>query len=357
MDSHDSRIVVYGAGAIGGFVGCLLLAAGKNVIFLVRDQGQIDRYAEKGFAAISSLDTAFRCAIPAEKVREVFTTDTTCLVGCSCVFVGAKRTGNASVHQVLSACGVVCPVVYLQNGIHTRGDLLEPVAYELIESMVSFNVVLDKEEGTVTLSQPMEDARLILDGSQPSSEPIMQHFVGTPLLVSVDKDLYAIKCGKLILNMSNAVNALTGLDIATMFAERPIRLVLAASVEEAQAVFRAHGIEVKAGKADEALLLRWFTTILRLWDWPFMLILGRKLRGRGVGMSSMAQDLIARRVPTEIEYLNGEIIRMAKKVNIPTPVNEALVQLVQQAEVANCGCPGLTGNMLLAAALGTASAL
>ncbi|HEX8380036.1 MAG TPA: ketopantoate reductase C-terminal domain-containing protein, partial [Allosphingosinicella sp.] len=48
--------------------------------------------------------------------------------------------------------------------------------------------------------------------------------------------------------------------------------------------------------------------------------------------SSMADDLKAGR-PTEIDYLNGEVVKLAKKLGRPAPVNEAIVWLIRQAEM------------------------
>jgi 2-dehydropantoate 2-reductase len=45
----------------------------------------------------------------------------------------------------------------------------------------------------------------------------------------------------------------------------------------------------------------------------------------------MADDFAARR-PTEIDYLNGEVVRLAHSLGRPAPVNEEIVSLVRQAE-------------------------
>merc|ERR1711998_560012 len=85
-------VVVIGAGAIGGFVGCLLHGdPGCSVKFLVRRQAQIDAYQQTGFHATCSLDPDFRHGIAAQEVADVFTTDATVLSSCACVLVATKR--------------------------------------------------------------------------------------------------------------------------------------------------------------------------------------------------------------------------------------------------------------------------
>merc|ERR1712039_752231 len=109
---------------------------------------------------------------------------------------------------------------------------------------------------------------------------------------------------------------------------------------------RAHGIELKPSMPSEAFLLRFFPTLLRMPDCIFMALVGAKLKGRGEGYTSMAQDLKMQRVPTEIDFLNGSVVRLGKEKGVPTPVNEKLVELVKDAEANNTGMPGIAGSAL-----------
>ena len=59
----------------------------------------------------------------------------------------AKRTANAAVKAQLTNAGVCCPVVFLQNGLRVREEL-GAVAFEVVESVVSFNVVRDRVAST-----------------------------------------------------------------------------------------------------------------------------------------------------------------------------------------------------------------
>ena len=116
-----------------------------------------------------------------------------------------------------------CPVVFLQNGLRVREEL-GAVAFEVVESVVSFNVVRDRVVSTVTMSQTMDTAVLVLDGKCPSSKSIPASLVRTPITTKVDEDFRAVQCGKLLINMTNAVNALSGVGIGPMLMERDYRL-------------------------------------------------------------------------------------------------------------------------------------
>jgi len=240
---------------------------------------------------------------------------------------------------------VTCPVLFLQNGLRVCAPL-GPAAYEGIESVVNFNVVYDAEAGSWLLSQSPAEASLVLDGRRPAARALAAHLAATRVEAKVEDDFYAVQCGKLLMNLTNAVNALSGEYIAPMLMQAPYRLVLAASITEAQAVYAASGVTPKAAHPRDATLLRWFVALLRSPQFFFAATVGRKLKGRGAGHTSMAQDLMSHRVPTEIDFLNGEIVRLGRAHNVPTPVNERLIELVKQAEAANTGSPRINGEDL-----------
>ena len=118
-----------------------------------------------------------------------------------------------------------------------------------------------------------------------------------------------VQWGKLLLNLNNALNALSGLPLATQLADRRWRLLLAAQIEEALAVLKAAGI---APARIEGVPPRLIPSILRLPDWLFRLVARRMLAIDPAARSSMWEDLAARR-PTEIDYLQGAILALADK--------------------------------------------
>ena len=77
----------------------------------------------------------------------MFTESSECLRSCRCVLVATKHTANAAVKAQLTNAGVCCLVVFLQNGLRVREEL-GAVAFEVVESVVSFNVVRDRVAST-----------------------------------------------------------------------------------------------------------------------------------------------------------------------------------------------------------------
>jgi 2-dehydropantoate 2-reductase len=109
---------------------------------------------------------------------------------------------------------------------------------------------------------------------------------------------------------------------------RDYRRVVAASIVEALEMLDAAGIEpAKIGPVPPRLLPHVIASPDFVFNNLFLRIQKIDARAR----SSMADDLKAGR-PTEIDHLNGEVVRLAHSLGRKAPVNEAIVSLVRQSE-------------------------
>ena len=356
------HVVIIGAGAIGGFVGCCLYAARDDtqVTFLVRNPDHIDRYAKTGFAAHSTIDRGFRVSIPPHTVQRVFTTDPACLQDASCILVATKRLSNPTIHQRwLCHYHITCPVVFLQNGMAIRDDFLTGMTtvagnvleshYEVIESVVMMNVDFNPQTGIVTVGQPLADTLIVLDGKQPSSQAVCDLFHSSVIQVTAEttQRFINLQAAKIQLNMMNAINALSGLSIAETLHEYGYRLALSHCIDECRAVFAAHKIPLHpVGKEMSNLRLTYMSTLLRSWNVVFLPAMGSKLQLLQ-GKCSMAQDLDQGVRRTEIDFLNGAVVRLGKLGGVPTPVNAKIVDLVHRAEALQMGSPKMSPRVLL----------
>jgi len=118
---------------------------------------------------------------------------------------------------------------------------------------------------------------------------------------------------KVIFNAAtNPVGALTGLTHGRVCEDRGLRLLVSGLVEEGKAVAEAQGIELDA---DPEELIDHAARPDVAYDHK----------------ASMLQDVEARQ-PTEIDYLNGGIVRFGRENSVPTPLNEAILALVKGLE-------------------------
>jgi 2-dehydropantoate 2-reductase len=118
---------------------------------------------------------------------------------------------------------------------------------------------------------------------------------------------------KVIFNAAtNPVGALTGLTHGQVCEDEALRRLVSGLVDEGKAVAAAQGIELDADPEE-------------LIDYAARpeVAYGHK--------ASMLQDAEARR-PTEIDYLNGGIVRFGREQGVPTPLNEAVTALIKGME-------------------------
>lgn len=149
-----------------------------------------------------------------------------------------------------------------------------------------------------------------------------------PGRMKLSGDMTGVLWGKLIINLNNAVNALSGKTLLEQLSERDYRRVVAASQVEALEVLEAAGIEpAQIGPIPPKLVPH----VIGAPDLIFRNTVLKVQKIDADARSSMADDLAAGR-QTEIDWLNGEIVRLARSLGRRAPVNERIVELVRQAE-------------------------
>ena len=134
-----------------------------------------------------------------------------------------------------------------------------------------------------------------------------------------------IQWGKLLLNLNNPVNALSGMPLREELMQAGYRRCLAALQEEALQVLRAAGIEPAQLTA---VTPQAFLRVLRLPTFLFRLAARQALKIDAKARSSMADDLSAGR-PTEIAWLCGEVQRLAQSLGLQAPLNSRMQALVE----------------------------
>jgi 2-dehydropantoate 2-reductase len=149
------------------------------------------------------------------------------------------------------------------------------------------------------------------------------------LPAATHKDIRAVQWGKLLLNLNNPVNALSGLPLREELLDPDLRATTAALIEEAQGVLAA--ARQRTAKVTP-VPTSWLPRLMRLPTPLFKVIAGRMLRIDPRARSSMADDLaLGRR--TEIGELCGEVVKLAKSVGRRAPRNEKMLGLIRYVEL------------------------
>ncbi len=146
--------------------------------------------------------------------------------------------------------------------------------------------------------------------------------------MALHADLAAVQWGKLLLNLGNAINALSGLPLQAMLQQRDYRRCMALAQREALQLMGHQGI---TPARMTPLPPAWVPGLLELPDGLFKRLARRMLDMDPLARSSMADDLEKGR-PSEVHWLNGEVVRLAQGQQRQAPVNACLVRLMHAAQ-------------------------
>lgn len=326
-----------GAGAIGLYVGGSLAAFGGDVVLVGHERlrAEVGRYG----LSLSDLGHAPPRRIPRGILR--YETSAQALADRQIVLVCVKSAQTIEAGELLA--GVLsneATVVSLQNGVH-NADLLRGVlgGREVLGGIVGFNVVA-RGEGSFRRAT---SGPLVIEASRNSEvDRLLAALSRVGFDVVSPRDVRPLQWSKLVMNLNNAVSALSDRPTAELLVDDGYRQVLASVIEEAVGIFRASGTKVeRLGPLPVAA----FPTVLRLPKPLLRLVTRAQVKIDPEARSSMWEDLRLRR-RTEVGELNGEIVRLAARSGRVAPINARIVELVRAAEEAGDGSPALSAETL-----------
>jgi 2-dehydropantoate 2-reductase len=331
------EIGVMGAGAIGCYVGGRLVASGADVTFVGRER--LGRELRDRGMLLTALDGESARVAP-ERIR--FETDPAALARCDVVLVCVKSGATIETARALApilAEGAI--VVSFQNGVRNPDDLRANLPQRVLAGIVGFNVLWkDGAEFRRATSGPLVIEAATEDGGELAAALSTAGFD-----VERVRDVRALQWSKLVINLNNAVSALSDMPTKELVLSPGYRRVLGALISEALDVLRAAKIRpARFGAIPVALfpyMLRLPTAILRPLS-RLQLAIDPEAR------SSMWEDLTRGRL-TEVDWLNGEIVRLAESAGASAPKNRRVVELVHAAERAGAGSPKLDAEALFKA--------
>jgi 2-dehydropantoate 2-reductase len=324
MIADDSRIVIAGAGSIGCYAGGCLAAAGKRVTFLVRPRVEA-ALAQHGLKIID-LDGTARLVGP--QALDLAVDPAIAFERADIILVTVKSGATEEMAKLIAAhAPSKATVVSLQNGVNNAKVLHQNLSagFAVISGMVPFNVVQSEPDVVpLTVRRTTEGVVLIDDRSGDLADDL-----SVPgLEVRDNPDMQGVLWGKLLMNLNNAPNALSNLPLATQLADRNWRLLLADQMSEGLRVLDAHGIVPSKIQGVSPAIVPW---VLRLPNFLFRILAKKMLNIDPRARSSMWEDLSRGRA-TEIDYLQGLIVRLADEKNIAVPLLRRVLASVKQAE-------------------------
>lgn len=332
------RIAIVGAGSIGCYVGGKLLAAGAAEVVFVGRPRLREELATHG---LTVKDFDREATVPAQKLAIVTDVSDPAVAACDAALVCVKSAQTEEVAPTLAR--ILRPdaiVASLQNGVRNADVLraaLEP--RHVLAAIVSFNVV---SRGAGLFHRAMSGPLILERHDDPRARRLIAAFAAAGFPVEERDDLAPDQWTKLVVNLNNAVSALSGAPTQQLLLTPGYRRILAAVVGEALDVLRA--ARIKPARL-RGVPLHIMPAVMRLPTPLVRLVTRAQMKVDPEARSSMWEDLTRGR-PTEVDYLNGEIVRLAQQSNVPAPINRRIVDLVHAAEKKGPGSPGLDPQSL-----------
>ncbi len=333
--ARGPRIAVFGAGLVGLFVGGAL-APQAEVTLIGRAARLAPLDAGLRLTDVDGRDTQ----LPATAFARA--TGPEALSGAELVLVTVKGLATAEAGAAIAAHAPAGAVILsFQNGVSNARLLRAALpGRTVLSGMVPFNVAA---------RGPAHLHRGTAGGLVAEAHPALARFAGTfaaaGLPLALAKNIEGVLWGKLLVNLNNAVNALSGVSLVEELRQRAYRQAWALTMREGLVLVRRAGIRPEDPLP---MPLDLMPAIMSLPDRLYRFVIAQGAGGRvrvdPHARSSMADDLAQGR-PTEVDLLNGEIVRLAGRVGGRAPANALMVRLVREAEA---GAPPIPGPQLLA---------
>jgi 2-dehydropantoate 2-reductase len=303
-----ASIAVVGAGAIGCYFGGMLARAG-NAVTLIGRKRHVETINRRGLI--------FESAGRREAIAAAATEDIAAVHGAEVVLFCVKSLDtDRAARDMAPHLPPNAVVVSLQNGVdnverirpHTKNWVLPALIY-VAAQMPEPGFVRHTGGGSMVIGETA-----VFGTDRRAAAEVAALFTGAGVQVKVSDDIESELWIKLLMNCAyNAICALSQAPYGAMVAMPEVEAVMREAVAEVQQVASAKGIRLPDDIADATIKLAVVMPTT---------------------MSSTAQDLRNGR-RTEIDHLNGYVVREGEALGIATPVNrtfDALIKLLERAK-------------------------
>jgi 2-dehydropantoate 2-reductase len=330
------KILTFGAGAIGTYIGGSLALAGHPVVF-VEQPTVVDELRSRGLRLDLTTDERRKTLAPGASADAK---DASTLAPSSFVIVSALdealRYGpfdlalfalksfdtRAALEGMQPFAEKMPPLLCLSNGVSNEPAIAEALGKDKVIYGTVTTAIGRRGAGDIVL----ERLRGVgVAKGHPLSEKVHAALEAAYLNSRLFDDAASMKWSKMLTNLiANPTSAILDMTARDVFANRELYKLEIDMLKECLAVMEAQGLQVVdlPGTPVRALA---FATTLPLWlSKPFLARAAGA--GRGAKMPSFHIDLHSGRGKSEVEFLHGAVVGAGEKHHVPTPVNKILTE-------------------------------
>ena len=313
------KIGIIGAGALGGTFAVLLARAGHDVEVTARGAG-LEAIRAGGIRLTGGYGDAHARVAAGEELSA--------RPDLVLVCTKAQDAEAAIARNAATIDGV--PVVVVQNGLdglQTAERLLPSSSCMGVLSIIAANYT---EPGVVRVTTTAASYLGRGDGPADEESRRVAAILSEAVPVVAIDGFRGAQWTKLVVNMLNAVPAIVGRSVQEVLHDRRLRRVVAASMRETVLVGIARGVRFGSlqglGNARLRLFARMPLAVGQVLPWLMGVRMGR------VPNLGSTQQSVRRGQPTEVDHLNGAVVREAAAAGLTAPVNASLTALVHEVE-------------------------
>jgi 2-dehydropantoate 2-reductase len=309
------KIGVVGAGAMGSLFGGKLARSGQEVLLFDVNRAHMERVREQGLV-IEELATGRR-----ESCHPRATTEPKELRDAEVLLVFVKSWATEAVSRQIAPIAAAGSIaITLQNGLGNESILKHSFGPERTAAGVTSQGATFLGPGLIRHAGRGPTHLCASDGRNDKLAGFAAALNAAGLETRLESSIDSLVWSKLVINAGiNALTALTGLPNGRLLELPETRELMAALVSEAAAVAAARGIALAYPDPVETT-----RTVAR---------------DTGGNRSSMLQDFDQRR-PSEIDSINGAVLREAEALGLPAPVNRAVTLLVRAMDALHAQAQG-----------------
>ena len=315
------KVGVYGAGSIGCYLGGLLASVGANIRFIGREH--LKKVLSKHDLTLTHY---MRSDITVPTSQFTFDLNVKGLADADIIFVTVKSkdTKEAGLN-IAKVANKNALIISFQNGVNNVDVLVNTMpGYNVLAAVVPFNVT---STGPGRFHSGTEGNLIIQSNQSMALTELKSLFIKARQDCQTVDDISSVQWGKLLVNLNNAVNTLNGRSLKAGLLQKDYRLALALIIDEALEIVAIAKIATAPfGKASPEKMIK----ILRLPNFAYRFIMNRIIKIDDDARSSMLDDLETGR-DSEVDYLQGEIVRLSEKIGHPAPINEFILNQVNHA--------------------------
>jgi 2-dehydropantoate 2-reductase len=313
----DLQWLIFGAGAIGTYIGGSLALHGEKVVFL--EQPKVAEELRQQGMRLGLPDGEQRLPGPrvCGSIEEALASGPFDIA----VFALKSFDTQPALQGLLPFKSQLPPFLCLQNGVENEASLADVLGPERVIPGTVTSAIGRRAAGDIVLERLRG---MGVAAGHPLSNPIAAALDGSGLNARLYASAPSMKWSKLLTNLlANAIPAIMNLTPSEVLAHPGLYRLEMQQLREALLVMHAQGIPVvNLPKVPVKLLALAAQRLpLRLSQPLVQRVAGR---GRGQKMPSLHIDLHSGRGKSEVDYLNGAVARFGERLGVPTPVNRHL---------------------------------